>query len=297
MLSDRPYMREDYQRERTSFLVWFLCAIVAGFIVQSIASVWLNSGAFQNLIALTASGLKQFAFWQLFTYPLLHAGPLHLLFTGLGIFFIGRELTAHVGDRRLMWFTVAATVIGGLVWFAVNHARGGDLVGATSILFAYLILFGCLFPNREISFLIFFVIPVTTRPKYVAWACVAIGLFGFLFSELPGRSLGAHHSAHLGAMAAAWLYYRYFLAGDFTFSRPSIELPKWMQRSKKSAPAPAYKVNVSTPPPSAAAPVGRSDLRAEVDRILDKINAKGFGSLTPEEKRVLDSARDTLSRR
>ena len=41
----------------------------------------------------------------------------------------------------------------------------------------------------------------------------------------------------------------------------------------------------------------RDDLRAEVDRILDKINSQGFGALTDEEKRVLDEARDLLSRR
>jgi len=41
----------------------------------------------------------------------------------------------------------------------------------------------------------------------------------------------------------------------------------------------------------------RDDLRAEVDRILDKINSQGFGALTADEKRVLDEARDLLSRR
>mgnify|MGYP006139679347 CR=1 FL=1 len=36
--------------------------------------------------------------------------------------------------------------------------------------------------------------------------------------------------------------------------------------------------------------------RTEVDRILDKINSQGFASLTPDEKRVLDDAKDLLSR-
>jgi hypothetical protein len=40
----------------------------------------------------------------------------------------------------------------------------------------------------------------------------------------------------------------------------------------------------------------RDDLRAEVDRILDKINSQGFGALTEEEKRKLDEAKDMLSR-
>jgi hypothetical protein len=49
----------------------------------------------------------------------------------------------------------------------------------------------------------------------------------------------------------------------------------------------AQKVNLSP----------RADLRAEVDRILDKINSQGFGALTEEEKRRLDEAKDLLSRR
>ena len=34
----------------------------------------------------------------------------------------------------------------------------------------------------------------------------------------------------------------------------------------------------------------------EVDRILDKINEKGFGALTQQEKRTLDEAKDVLRR-
>jgi hypothetical protein len=50
---------------------------------------------------------------------------------------------------------------------------------------------------------------------------------------------------------------------------------------------PAIRVNVGS----------RADLKAAVDRILDKINSKGFGALTPEEKRLLDEAKDLLSKR
>jgi hypothetical protein len=90
-------------------------------------------------------------------------------------------------------------------------------------------------------------------------------------------------------MSAAYGYYR--LAGRVDpFGGPSsgISLPRWFRRWKKAAtPAPRFKVNLSN----------RDDLRAEVDRILDKINSQGFGALTAEEKRLLDEARDLLSRR
>jgi predicted RNA-binding protein with PUA domain len=65
-----------------------------------------------------------------------------------------------------------------------------------------------------------------------------------------------------------------------------IELPAWLRRKKAEKNTVNYKVNV-TPP---------ADLKTEVDRILDKINSSGFSALTDDEKRVLDEAKDLLSR-
>ena len=65
-------------------------------------------------------------------------------------------------------------------------------------------------------------------------------------------------------MAAGWIYYRYLheLRWQLPSRRAEIELPSWLKKSAKSPVPPAYTVNVSSP----------GDLRAEVDRILDKIN-------------------------
>jgi hypothetical protein len=49
-------------------------------------------------------------------------------------------------------------------------------------------------------------------------------------------------------------------------------------------------------PAARLAPNARAGVRAEVDRILDKINSHGLGALTIAEKRVLDEAKDLLSR-
>lgn len=293
MLSDRPYLRDDYQRERTSFLIWMLSAIVAGFVVQNIFAVWLQRPAFLEFTALSAAAVKQGYLWTLLTFPLLHDGILHLLLSVLSIYFIGRELIQHLGERRMAWLTVGAVMLAGLVWFAVNFNRGGVVVGSASILLCYLVVFACLFPNREISFLVFFVIPVTTRPKYIAWIVLFVSLMGFAFSELPGGNFqtGVPHSAHLGAMLAGWLYYRFcHEASWLALQNPGeIDLPRWLKRGRKPSPNPA-------PVPAVAA--GASpDIRAEVDRILDKINSHGFGALTAEEKRRLDDAKDLLSRR
>ena len=68
--------------------------------------------------------------------------------------------------------------------------------------------------------------------------------------------------------------------------RRSIELPSWMKKKSADPTSASFKVNLTA----------REDLKAEVDRILDKINSKGFQSLSPDEKRTLDEARNLLNR-
>jgi hypothetical protein len=130
------------------------------------------------------------------------------------------------------------------------------------------------------------------KPKFFGWFWVAFNLLGFLFYEMMGQPspLGNGHIASLAAMLTAFGYYR--LADQVDpfgeFSSAGIGLPRWLRRRRKTTPsAPRFKVNITS----------RDDLRAEVDRILDKINSQGFGALTDEEKRLLDEARDLLSRR
>jgi membrane associated rhomboid family serine protease len=294
MLSDRPYMRDAYQRERTSFLVWLVSALLAGFVVQLIFSSVLDLRGFERLGALSSTALRHGEVWTLITYPFLHRGALHLLAVLLGLFFIGRELAPIIGDRRLAWLALISSVAGGLVWFGFHFRDAGAVMGATTILWCYLAVFACLFPNREISFLVFFVLPVTTRPKYVVWTLAVIDLVGLVASEiLPDRAFDYHvpHSAHLAALLVGWVYYRYFHETSWLTlpARRDVELPRWMQRGKKS-PAPAAS------PAAVPSVASRQEIRAELDRILDKINSHGLASLTAEEKRLLDNAKAHLSR-
>jgi membrane associated rhomboid family serine protease len=305
MLSDRPYMRDaDYPRNRSSVLVWLIAAILAVFVLQ-IAFILLplgGRGVPAQLLGLTADDLKSFQVWRLLTYSFVHSSGnllLHLLGNVLGLYFIGREVLPLVGSRRFLGFYAAAVVAGGLAWSAVNWNHGGLLVGASAGVMGLLAVFACFYPHRPITLLIFFVLPVTVKPKHLALGLAAFDLLGFLIYELPHatNTLGIAHSSHLGGMAAGWIFYRFVHESRWSASGSgtSIELPAWLRRVKKAqATTPvAYKVNVSPP----AASTSSSDLRAEVDRILDKINSQGFAALTPEEKRRLDQARDLLSRR
>ena len=304
MLSDRSYMRDDYARQTTAITTWIICATIAGFVVQNVAWKWLGPSAgrsFDHALALSVVGFQSGYVWTLLSYCLLHSMSsfLHLVFNLLWIFLLGRELLPILGSRQFMWLYAGGVFVGGLAWLATNWVYGGQLIGASAGAYALLMMFAALSPNRPITLLLFFIVPVTIKPKWIVAALGGIDLFGFLFSEVTGGNGlgGIAHSAHLGGFAAGGIFFRYVHQREWkTPDRaPAVELPGWLKRSKKRPiEAPAYKVNVGGPAPT---PASHPDLKAEVDRILDKINSNGFGALTDDEKRHLDKAKDMLNKR
>jgi membrane associated rhomboid family serine protease len=289
MIYDRPYMRSDSGRREVSALAWIIGITIIVFVVQTIFRVWFKSPLIEDLFALSQGSMKNGFVWSLVTYGFLHGGSLHVLVNLLAAFILGRELLPILGPARFVGLYMGAIIVGGLTWLAVSFTHnGGILLGGSGAVFALLTVFACFYPNKPITFLLFFIIPVTVKPKYLALIFLGIAMFGLLFQELPGNDYVAH-SAHLGGMLAGWIYFRYFhhRTGEFSTARPNIKVPQWFRRNTASPTPNRYKVNVGRP----------ENVRAEVDRILDKINNSGFGSLTDREKKILDEAHDTLNRR
>lgn len=297
MFSDRSYQRDDYPRERTSALTWLLCSLAAGFVIQLIAgSAWFAGGsrALDEQLLMTAHSLRLGRVWTLVTHPFFHDTHYisHLIGNLLMLYFLGREIIPVIGEKRFIGLFFGASVAGGLAWTLLHWNKGGLHLGATAAADAMLIVFACFQPNRPLDFLLFFVLPVSIKPKHLAYAVIGLDLFGLLLYEIPGSAMpfDVSNSAHLGGMLAGWIYFRYLHEARWGFrsGKPGVELPRWMKRPAKAAAAPAGPVT---------APGSREELRAEVDRILDKINSQGFGALTPAEKRVLDQAKAMLNRR
>jgi hypothetical protein len=219
----------------------------------------------------------------------------------MGLFFIGRMVEPLTGRERFLGLYVAGSLIGGAVYLllhfndpALGQINGElifqSLVGASASLMAILAFFCLLYPERPITLLLFFIIPVTMKPKWIFWGMLAISTGGILFYELPNKSYVAH-SAHLGGMFAGILYYRYFHNRSISFfgsesGQTTVEQPAWFKRREKKGQHISYKVNRGK----------RDDLQIEVDRILDKINISGFGSLSASERQTLDRAKDILNR-
>ncbi len=279
-------------------LTWVIVLIIAGFVFELVCLNWAGTVAASQLVnqlELSPEAMRVGHVWTLFTYALLQdpRGLLALLGNLLCIFFFGRAVLPLLGSRRFAWFCISVVVVGGLAWVATNWwSPLASLSGASAVSVALLVLFACFNPEEPITFLLFFILPVTVRPKYLAWFTVALDGVGFLFYDLPRHAspFGFAHSAHLGGALVAWVYFRHL--HDRTLGHheghAAFSLPRWLRRRPRAATPPADFPETTT---------RQEDLRAEVDRILDKINSDGFGALTAGERRVLDEAKNLLSRR
>lgn len=310
MLSDRPYMRGDYEREKTSILTWLVAALIAGFVIQLIVnSLWSGLvGRLDQTLGLTVHSVETGRIWTFLTHAFLHSTgfPLHVIFNALALYFLGRELQPIMGTPRFLGVLIVATLIGAVAWTAAHWTNDPAEVhlGATAAVYALFIIFACFFPNQQVTFLLFFVMPVTLKPKHVACALVGFSLLSLLVYEIPDEALpfgmAASSSAHLGGMLVGFLYFRFLHDSSWSLGspdRPEFELPRWLRRTRRSAPAAELDLPAPTPEPVGvvAAPPPRN-IRAEIDRILDKINSQGLGSLTPDERRTLDGGKDLLNR-
>lgn len=289
MLADRSYMQDDYQRERTAIHVWLVSVIAAAFILELVLlSPLLKSGSVIDAMVLTSASLRHGYAWTMVSHALVHDfdNPLPILFSVLSLYFLGKELTPLLGPRRFLVAFLSALILGAAAWGAVHWTDPKAIhYGATAGILGLLVVLSTVYPDQAISLLL------SLRLRQLVWIIVAFDLLAFVLYEVRGARapLQLAPSAHLGGMLAGWICGRFFLprSGLDLAPAPFFRLPAWVRR--KAVPpvaAPGPRVSLSQ----------RSGLRSEVDRILDKINSQGFGSLTAEEKRVLDEAKDLLSR-
>jgi membrane associated rhomboid family serine protease len=290
-------MRETHDSSSFNVIKCLIVVYIALFLLQHVAEKWLGSFGHYSWFGLTANAvLHGHRLWTLLSYHFLQdtsgldGGIFNLLFNLLGLYFFGGSVRDQIGPRRFLALYCIFAIAGAAAWLAVFPLGvNWPLLGPLAVMSGIFALYCCYHADEQMTFLAFFVIPVTAKPKYFCLLWVALDLVCFLFYEVMGRPspLWNGSAANLAAMLVAYGYYRVSRRVDLFggSSSAGIELPRWFRRKKKDV-APRFQVNLTN----------RDNLRAEVDRILDKINSDGFGALTKEEKHLLDEARDLLSR-
>lgn len=202
--------------------------------------------------------------WTIVTYMFLHAGIMHILFNMLGLFFFGPRVEARIGSRRFITLYLLAGVSGALLSFV--FAPYSPIIGASAAVLGVMLAYAMYWPRDQVY--IWGVVPVEIR-----WLVLITTVLA-LWSGFGGSRGGVADFAHLGGFAGAFLYIKWIarrpgmarLERQAAKQTPVVELANWKRVNRNKV----HEVN-----------------RAEVDRILDKINATGLGSLTAQERTFL----------
>lgn len=182
-----------------------MLACTAVFCLQFVISL-------DRWFALWPLGSGLFMPWQVVTYAFLHGGMGHLFFNMLGLWMFGSELERLWGQTRYWQFLLAGALSAAaaqLLFTALTGSRT-PTVGASGALFALLLAFGMLFPNRIIMPL-FPPIPMKARTFVIIFGGLELLLGSGLLDALFGLGGGnIAHFAHLGGMVGGFLMIRYW---------------------------------------------------------------------------------------
>lgn len=207
--------------------------------------------------------------WQPFTYLFFHGHIWHVLINMFVLWMFGSELEMIWGKKEFLTYYFLTGVGSGIVTVMFHLNSTVPVVGASGAVYGILLAYALLFPNRYVF--LYFLIPI--KVKYFV---IVIGVLAFFSSFNPGYSQ-VSHLTHFSGMAIGFLYlrseFRLGLVKRFIDERKRDLQERANTRKKEK----------------------QTEIRQEVDRILDRINEVGYDGLTQEEKDFLYEASKKIS--
>jgi membrane associated rhomboid family serine protease len=303
MLTDRHYMRRPSFRPLWSTTGVLLAINVAVFVLELARYGSRLVFPADDYFALSVGGLRHGYVWQLATYQFMHGGWLHLLLNCWAIYVFGREVESALGRKRYLALYLGCGVMGGLAQALAGVLAGGlfggPVVGASAGAFGLIAAFAMLYPERPLTLLLFFIIPVTLRARMLLLFLGGLTLIGIATAFLPLLGIAfppdnIAHAAHLGGMLTGMAFVRY--AAHWQWPRLRQGRGERVRPLVQVLPGAAGRRGGSRMAVEEDLPA-EEFLSREVDPILDKISAQGIQSLTERERRVLERAREKMAGR
>lgn len=244
--------------------------------------------------------------WTLVTYAFVHLGFWHIAFNMYNLWMFGPRVEHMWSPGRFVAFYLWCA-LGGVLGHLM-FGGGGLLMGASAAVLGVMLAYAMHWPDEEL--LLFGVVPMKVKWLVTIMAVLDLvqGVSSYGLSGAGGSSVA--YIAHLGGMAFAWFYLRTPSAQSLDRLRqrisPVADIPDETPRAvPRSSPRPRERTNervsasdeavakskavvVKRPAPPAL-PRASADPRADaLNLVLDKISEKGIGSLTPDERKLLD---------
>ena len=282
-LAERNY---GWWRERPQGGPGNLTPVVKWLIITNLAVFFGDILLFDNQLGnwgcfTIDTAVGQGRVWEFFTFQFLHANVLHVVFNMLGLFFFGPWAERWWGARRFLAFYLLCGAAGAafytlLAWLGILQPIMGEsldvvpLVGASAGIYGILVGVAVLAPDLRVRL---YFPPIEMSMRQLAMVVLAIATATVIFGL--GNNAGGE-AGHLGGAILGFLLMR----------QPG--LLSWAD--KRGAAVEIIRPRAfGVRPEAKLRPRTDVDLhsQAEVDRILDKISAQGFQSLTDTERHLL----------
>ena len=211
---------------------------------------------------------SRFFIWQLASYMFLHGGFFHLVINMYALWVFGGEVERMWGPKAFLRYYFITGVGAGVIHTLITPFSTIPTIGASGAVLGVLTAFAVMFPDREITLLLFFILPVRRRARTLALLFAGMSVF----SGVMGSADGVAHFAHLGGMLVGYLY----MKQDWKLSSLRRRFDEW--RRKQRMDVHRHKEE------------DLERLRRLVDQVLDKANEVGMENLTRDEKLLLTRA-------
>jgi len=227
--------------------------------------------------------------WGLFTHMFLHVGFWHILWNMLLLYWFGQIIGDFLGDDRVLPIYIMSGLFGGLIYMLHDLYLPGGTGGAALAMGASAAVMAIIWTAAMLSpdYLMHLLIIGPVRLKYIA--------LGLLFMDVLGSAGQINqggHFAHIGG-ALFGITFVYLLRRGTDLTAPwtggggNAKTPQRKAPVKKTARS-KFKVVHNSAKSDAEQPSSSGfNQQEELDRILDKINSKGYDKLTAEEKDFL----------
>ena len=247
------------------------------------------------------------AWWTVGTYMFVHAWLAHLAFNMLTLWMFGPRLEQEWGTRSFVQFYLWCG-LGGAIAHLV-FAQHSAVIGASGAISGVLVAYALRWPDEEVY--LFGVIPMKSR-----WLVAALLAMNIIFALSPSSRID--WTAHVGGMAFGWIFLKLYSVGGINRVRgwvssipdESEDMPRAVPRNRAPmrdrgagggggvggggsvdevvARSNAIVLRESKSLQHVPKQETPKEYAARVNRVLDKISQQGIGSLTREERRLLE---------
>ncbi len=308
-MADRDYYRKEFRENTgpmaqiTPVVKWLLILNLAIYFLDTLVlkSPGVQDGPIRNFGAFTIqSAIFEGKIWEFITFQFIHGSFPHVLFNSMGIFFFGPWMERWWGSKKFLIFYLLCGVAGAvfytlLVSLGILHIPDADilenvgaylpgmknpmtlvpLVGASAGIYGIFVGVAVIAPSLRVR-LLFPPIELSMRQLAIGLLAYAVVVVVMKWGNEGGQA------GHLGGAILGFILVKFphLLGHD---SDVTIVPPKVFSR------APEPKLRPRSPL--------EKEQDSELDRILDKISAQGFHSLTDEEKATLQALSNSKNSR